>query len=732
MQNRVGKLILKAPYRTPSREVLSRLGWKSVRTLHRQHKAMLVYRALDNSLPPHMRGVFIRYRDEASRSTRQSTLDNLIIPRPQLEVYRRSLRYSGATVWNSLPPHVRAAQSLGTFRMSCPSGTFWKDTTGGPKCVDFPVGTYQTETGQKVCSDCPNKTNTTEAGVKREEDCHDVCPPGTFSDTGLGQNCRPCRRGFYQPLAGQTSCLWCPKNTNTTGKYQGSRELSPKKLDESCKARQAERTYMYTFVGNTAPSRQHAQQPATDKTDLDICQAGTASADNSTMCVPCAAGEFSSTPGAGTCQKCPAGKYSTGAGSKSCSDCPAGKYSKAEGSTGCKACPAGQYSERAGSSNCTDCPAGQYSDAAESSACKACPAGQYSISVGSSNCTDCPAGQYSDTAESTACKACPAGRYSSIAGSNNCTDCPAGKYSETEGSTGCKACPAGQYSSAAGSTGCMTCPPGQYSSRVGSNNCTDCPAGRYIDTAESTCCKACPAGQYSSNAGSSGCMDCPAGNYSKTGSAVCPPCPAGQYSSGPRSTRCMDCPLEIFTSTAGSTGCKVCRYGETVNAAGRSACKGTQRTAPVRKGQTTYLTCEFGLEIQVQHVITGGASGKCKPFKKGCDSPSGLSKFKNSCKGRLKCSVQASGVLFGERCSRKARCLQATFTCIGSIGPTAGRIARRPQAGGRSDSREGRDRGRCGIHPVEGFDNGFRTGPYRKVQPGPEPVIERYRGPGMI
>ncbi|KAI8506184.1 hypothetical protein Bbelb_156110 [Branchiostoma belcheri] len=116
MQNRVGKLILKAPYRTPSREVLSRLGWKSVRSLHRQHKAMLVYRALDNSLPPHMRGVFIRYRDAASRSTRQSTLDNLIIPRPQLEVYRRSLRYSGATVWNSLPPHVRAAQSLGTFR----------------------------------------------------------------------------------------------------------------------------------------------------------------------------------------------------------------------------------------------------------------------------------------------------------------------------------------------------------------------------------------------------------------------------------------------------------------------------------------------------------------------------------------------------------------------------------------------------------------------------------------
>ncbi|KAI8498933.1 hypothetical protein Bbelb_233860 [Branchiostoma belcheri] len=31
---------------------------------------------------------------------------------------------------------------------------------------------------------------------------------------------------------------------------------------------------------------------------------------------------------------------------------------------------------------------------------------------------------------------------------------------------------------------------------------------------------------------------------------------------------------------------------------------------------------------------------------------------------------------------------------------------------------------------MEAFDNGFRTGPYRNVRPGPEPVIERYRGPG--
>ncbi|KAI8493883.1 hypothetical protein Bbelb_282300 [Branchiostoma belcheri] len=46
----------------------------------------------------------------------------------------------------------------------------------------------------------------------------------------------------------------------------------------------------------------------------DICPAGTVSNDNRTMCVPCAAGEFSSAPGAASCQKCPAGQYSSRAG----------------------------------------------------------------------------------------------------------------------------------------------------------------------------------------------------------------------------------------------------------------------------------------------------------------------------------------------------------------------------------------------------------------------------------
>ncbi|KAI8487083.1 hypothetical protein Bbelb_351530 [Branchiostoma belcheri] len=62
------------------------------------------------------------------------------------------------------------------------------------------------------------------------------------------------------------------------------------------------------------------------------------------------------------------------------------------------------------------------------------------------------------------------------------------------------------------------------------------------------------------------------------------------------------------------------------------------------------------------------------------------------------------------------------------------KVSARPRVGSPDGRRPEGDptRGRAGTEAMEAFDNGFRTGPYRKVRPGPEPVIERYRGPGMI
>ncbi|CAH1256204.1 ACSS3 [Branchiostoma lanceolatum] len=110
MQNRAGKLILKAPHRTPSTEVLSRLSWKDIKETLQYYNAVQTYKALNNKLPPYMRQMFVYCRDQSTRTTRQSTSSQLAVPKPKREIFRRSVAYRGPNVWNSLPPDTRVTK----------------------------------------------------------------------------------------------------------------------------------------------------------------------------------------------------------------------------------------------------------------------------------------------------------------------------------------------------------------------------------------------------------------------------------------------------------------------------------------------------------------------------------------------------------------------------------------------------------------------------------------------
>ncbi|XP_019617061.1 PREDICTED: uncharacterized protein LOC109464494 [Branchiostoma belcheri] len=340
--------------------------------------------------------------------------------------------------------------------------------TGDFECVAQCPQHMKSDTTTKACSCIKRMEETRPDGVV---DCVTECPLTHFDDNNV---CKKCS-SFCKDVSneGKRTCSGPATTDCDTCKYQHEGRCV-----EGCrpgqKAVKADSSNAFTC----RQCRPGHECKLGDEQE-DICPAGTASNDNRTMCVPCAAGEFSNSSAAESCQMCPAGKYSTGGGSTTCLDCPAGKYGETVGSTGCKVCPAGQYSSRAGSSGCTSCPAGQYSNRAGSTNCKNCSAGQYSSRAGSSGCTSCPTGQYSNRAGSSGCTSCPTGQYSSRPASSGCTSCPAGQYSNRAGSSGCTSCPTGQYSSRPASSGCTSCPAGQYSNRAGSTNCWDCPIGKY-------------------------------------------------------------------------------------------------------------------------------------------------------------------------------------------------------------------------------------------------------------
>ena len=49
-------------------------------------------------------------------NTRASTRGDLQIPKPSLELFRNSFRYKGATLWNSLPSHIKDASDIDRFK----------------------------------------------------------------------------------------------------------------------------------------------------------------------------------------------------------------------------------------------------------------------------------------------------------------------------------------------------------------------------------------------------------------------------------------------------------------------------------------------------------------------------------------------------------------------------------------------------------------------------------------
>ncbi|CAN8004363.1 unnamed protein product [Ixodes hexagonus] len=104
----------------------------------------------------------------------------------------------------------------GTECVKCPRGTFYNvsETSGKnePRCLPCPKGTYQSEEGREICVACPDLKSTLTVQSKNVTECRALCLPGSHSATGMVP-CETCRKAFFQPGYGMTSCVACPNDT---------------------------------------------------------------------------------------------------------------------------------------------------------------------------------------------------------------------------------------------------------------------------------------------------------------------------------------------------------------------------------------------------------------------------------------------------------------------------------------------------------------------------------------
>ena len=110
LHRRAAKLIL--PKRSDSTdERMKELGMLPLRKQLLFNKGVLMHKIQQSSAPQYLTDLF-----SPAASPYSSSRNSLLVPRPRLDIFKNSLSFSGAKLWNALPKEVTGSPTTPTFR----------------------------------------------------------------------------------------------------------------------------------------------------------------------------------------------------------------------------------------------------------------------------------------------------------------------------------------------------------------------------------------------------------------------------------------------------------------------------------------------------------------------------------------------------------------------------------------------------------------------------------------
>ena len=112
VQNRGARLITQ---NSSSSIAISQLKWMNLETRRIMHQCTLIYRCLHNMVPDYLTKYFVLNKSIRERNTRQS--NNIYLPKPNLEIFKKSFKYAGAYHFNTLPNDIKQSLSLNSFKI---------------------------------------------------------------------------------------------------------------------------------------------------------------------------------------------------------------------------------------------------------------------------------------------------------------------------------------------------------------------------------------------------------------------------------------------------------------------------------------------------------------------------------------------------------------------------------------------------------------------------------------
>ena len=115
LQNRAVRVITRSPYDASASPLLDSLHLDNLSLRRKKIKAKMMFKILKGDAPDYLQNLF------SARGTGYNLRNSEIklnLPKPRTNYLKRSLGYSGALLWNSLPQYIRRFSSLTLFNNS--------------------------------------------------------------------------------------------------------------------------------------------------------------------------------------------------------------------------------------------------------------------------------------------------------------------------------------------------------------------------------------------------------------------------------------------------------------------------------------------------------------------------------------------------------------------------------------------------------------------------------------
>ncbi len=94
LQNRAARVITGRTYEVSSKYVLNELNWQPLRQRFRRNKSIFMYKIKNDSMPQSLTEMF---------KIRIFNNKNFALQKPETNFMKKSISYSAAFLWNSLP-----------------------------------------------------------------------------------------------------------------------------------------------------------------------------------------------------------------------------------------------------------------------------------------------------------------------------------------------------------------------------------------------------------------------------------------------------------------------------------------------------------------------------------------------------------------------------------------------------------------------------------------------------